>query len=55
MAEARKFTSLQAAHDWLTERGYSLTGMHVWSNGKVTAWISIELGGYRPSFIVSEG
>jgi hypothetical protein len=35
--------------------GYSLTGMHVWSNGKVTAWISIKLGGYRPSFIVSEG
>jgi len=54
MATSRRFTSLKAAQDWLVAHGYSLTGMHVWSNGKVTAWISIELGGYRPSFIVSE-
>ena len=55
MAQARKFTSLKAAHDWLIKRGYSLTDMHVWSNGKVTAWVSIQLGGIRPTFIVSEG
>ena len=55
MAKARKFYSLKAAQDWLTKRGYSLTGMHVWSNGKVTAWVSIQLGGIRPTFIVSEG
>ena len=55
MAQARKFTSLKAAQDWLVAHGYSLTGMHVWSNGKVTAWVSIQLGGTRPTFIVSEG
>ena len=55
MVQARKFNSVKAAQDWLTKRGYSLTGMHVWSNGKVTAWVCIQLGGYRAAFIVAEG
>ena len=52
MAQARKFTSLKAAHDWLTKRGFGQTAMqHVWQDGKVTAWISIQLGGTRPTFM----
>ena len=56
MAQARRFNSVQAAQDWLTKRGFAATAtQHVWQNGKVTAWISIQLGGVRPTFIVSEG
>ena len=52
MAKPRKFTSLRAAHDWLEARGFAQAGMHVWQRGEQTAWVSIELGGYRPRFLI---
>ena len=56
MAKARKFTSLEAAQDWLVARGFSQTAtQHVWQNGSRMAAINAELGGVVPKFLVAIG
>ena len=56
MAKARKFTSLKAAQDWLTKRGFKQTAtQHVWQNGTSMVAIACELGGAFPKFIIAEG
>lgn len=54
MTQARKFTSLKAAHDWLVTQGFTKTAtQHVWQDGSRMAAVSMVLGGVMPRFLIA--